>query len=160
MLMAYVAIFIIAAILEIISAALIFWFKDILHTVLALSFVFIINSAFFLMLNQPLLALLQLFIMVGGVSTYVFVGVSSASFSKFSHTNYIILAIASIAILALFSYKIIPAGTQVNQQNLLSSSLIAQALGSNAVLLYLIGIFVFGAGYGSVILMRKLGEKN
>ena len=75
--MGYIALFAIIALLEILSATLVFVFKDMLHVVLSFSALFIINSAIFMVLGQPFLALLQLFIMVGGVSTYLFVGVAS-----------------------------------------------------------------------------------
>jgi NADH:ubiquinone oxidoreductase subunit 6 (subunit J) len=158
--MAYVALFIILAMLEILSAILMYVFKDILHTVLALSALFIFNSAMFLILNQPFLALLQLFIMVGGVSTYIFVGVGSGGYSKFKNTNYKILAGVYVAIFLVFSIGLINVNPILSEQNSLTPSIIAQSLGQNVGLLYLIGLVLFGAGFGSIMLMRKLGDKK
>jgi NADH-quinone oxidoreductase subunit J len=156
--MAYVALFIILALLEILSAILMFLFKDILHAVLALSALFVVNSAIFLVVNQPFLALLQLFIMVGGVSTYIFVGVSSGSYSKFRNTNYTVLAIIYVVMFLLFSIKLLQMQVQpiVTEQNALTGSLIMQSLGQNVGLLYLLAILLFGAGFGSIVLMKKL----
>jgi len=158
--MAYVALFIIVALLEIISASLVFYFKDILHTVLALSALFVMNSGMFLILDQPLLALLQLFIMVGGVSTYIFVGVASSGLSKFRSTNYLLLIAFSAVIVVLFSVKTIQINTIIGQQNLVTGQTIAQALSSNIAMIYLIALMVFGTGLGSIVLIKKLGEKK
>lgn len=158
--MAYVVLLVILALLEITSALLIFVFKDILHTVLALSALFVFNSAMFLVLNQPFLALLQLFIMVGGVSTYVFVGVASPSFSKFRNTNLGLFAVIYVALFLLLLSRLSQASPILTEQNALTGPLIAQSLGQNAGMLYLIAIMLFGSGFGSIVLMKKLGDKR
>ncbi len=158
--MAYVALFVIVALLETMSATLMFLFKNILHTVLALSSIFVLNSVMFLMLGQPLLALLQLFIMVGGVSTYIFVGVGSASYSKFKNTNYAVLAVIYLAVFVLFAAKMTQVNPIITQQNSLTGALVAQSIGPNVGLLYLMATMLFGTGLGSIVLMRKLGEKK
>ncbi|MDE1871638.1 MAG: hypothetical protein KGI06_05375 [Candidatus Micrarchaeota archaeon] len=158
--MAYVAIFVIIALLEIISAILVFVFKNILHIVLALSSLFIFNSAMFFVLGQPLLALLQVFIMVGGISTYIFIGVAAGSYSKFRGTNYAVLAIVYVAIFALFSVKVMQSGIYANAQNTLTSVEVSQSLLQNSGLLYFLAIMLFGTGFGSILLMKKLGRKK
>jgi NADH-quinone oxidoreductase subunit J len=158
--MAYVALFIIVALLEVLSAALMFYFKDILHTVLALSSFFAFNSAMFLILNEPLLALLQLFIMIGGISTYVFVGVASSGYSKFKNTSYILLIVMVAVIAVLFSIKTLNINLVTNEQNVVTSQFIAQSLSSNLGIIYLLTILLFGTGLGSIILIKKLGEKK
>ncbi len=158
--MAYVTLFIIAALLELLSAALVLCFRNILHTILALSMLFVFNSAMFLILGQPLLALLQLFIMVGGISTYLFVGAASASYSKFRNTNYGLFAIMSILIFFLFTAKVGNTNPVSAEQNTLSVSLVSQSLGANVGILYLLTIMLFGVGIGSILLMKKLGGKR
>jgi NADH:ubiquinone oxidoreductase subunit 6 (subunit J) len=155
--MVYVALFLIVALLEIFSAILVFVFRNILHTVLVLSFLFILNSAVFLILSEPLLALLQLFIMVGGVSTYIFVGVSSPSYSKFKSTDYRAFVVIYLLIFILFSARITQANPIVAEQNRVSAQMISQSLASNAGFLYILAIMLFGTGLGSIILIRKLG---
>jgi NADH:ubiquinone oxidoreductase subunit 6 (subunit J) len=155
--MAYIALFATIALLEIVSAVLVFVFRNILHTILALALLFVFNSIMFLMLEQPLLALFQLFIMVGGVVTYIFVGVASSSYSKFKGTNYKILAIAYLAIFLLFSFKVVQSGQTANGHNILSTGLIQQSFESNIGIIYLLAIMLFGAGLSSIILIRKLG---
>ncbi|MGI0100767.1 MAG: hypothetical protein ACREBH_03580 [Candidatus Micrarchaeaceae archaeon] len=158
--MVYVVVFALIALLEVLSAVLMFAFKDITHVVLALSLLFVFNSAMFFMLSQPLLALLQLFIMVGGVSTYIFVGVASTGYSKFKATDYRVLAIAYVTIFVLFSAKIAQIGTSAAQDNILTAQMIGSSLSSNIGILYLIMIMLFGVGIGSIILVNKISDKR
>lgn len=157
--MVYAALFIIVALLELSSAVLVFFFRDIVHTVLSLSLLFVFNSVMFLILGQPLLALLQLFVMVGGVATYIFVGVGSASYSKFKSTDYKVLAVAYAFILVVFLARLANVGPIEAQQNILSSQIISQFFISDIGLVYLLTVMLFGVGFGSILLMKKLGEK-
>lgn len=158
--MSYPAVFITVAALEILSVILIFVFKDVLHSILALSSFFLLNSILFFMLEQPIIALLQLFIMVGGVTTYLFVGVASASYSHFKHTNYIALIFLSAATTFLFLYKVSDTRFLNTQQNFLSDQAISAALTSNIGLLYIIAFMLFSIGLGSIILLKNLGAKK
>ncbi len=77
------ALFLIVSVIALAFSVLVFVFKDILHAAIALSGVFLMNSLFFIVLSQPLLAVVQLFIMVGGITTFLFVGVAAAPYSRF-----------------------------------------------------------------------------
>jgi NADH:ubiquinone oxidoreductase subunit 6 (subunit J) len=158
--MVYLPLFVAVALLEVLSALLIFVFKDILHAVLALSAMFIFNSAIFLVLAQPLLALLQLFIMVGGVSTYAFVGVAAGSYSRFKHTDLLVFAGLVIIVTLTIYLKAGQAGVTASQQNTISKNLIAITLSNDAGMLYMATALLFGTGLGSIILMRKLGDRR
>lgn len=158
--MIYLALFIIFALLEVLSAALVLVFRNILHIVLALSFLFIFNSVMFLMLGQPFLALIQLFIMVGGISTYIFVGVGSTSYSKFKNVNKVAFVIAYLAIFALFVYKLYGIGVSSKGENIVSGAMISGSLSSGIGLLYMFAVMLFGVGFGSILLMKRLGEKQ
>lgn len=153
-----IVLFIIAAALEIGAAMLVFTFKDVLHSILALAFVFMLNSAILLMLAQPMLALLQLFIMVGGVATYAFVGASSSSYSRFRHTNVYVLAVSTIVLFLLLGYGALRSAPATGMQNTLSGASISQSLGSSVAMLYVMAVMLFGIGFGSILLMRKMGE--
>ena len=155
--MVYAALFITVALLEIFAAVFIFVFKDILHVVLSVSALFAFNSAMFFILSQPLLALLQLFIMVGGISTYIFVGVSSPGYSKFRSTNYLVFGIVYMLFLFVFTVKIAQVSPLSLQQNVLSGSIIANSITANYGVLYLLAVMLFGTGFGSILLMKKLG---
>ena len=98
------AIVAIIAVLELAAIAFIFISKSLLHSVISLTLAFVANSALFLAMQQPFLAIIQLFIFVGGISTYAIVGVASASFSKFPHTNRLAFIAVFIILLAVISY--------------------------------------------------------
>lgn len=154
--MVYTAMFIALASAELLSILLIFIFKDIVHSVLALATNFFINSLLFLMLDQPLLALIQLFIMVGGISTYLFVGIAPAGFSRFKRTSYILLLILSIAFFTACFYRVTSISFPVQQQNLLSGQALTTYLTSGIGQLYIITFVLFGVALGSIVILRKI----
>lgn len=158
--MVYAPIFYALAAIEIISIALIFVFKDALHSVLALSMAFFFNSVLFLALGQPLLALIQLFIMVGGVSTYVFVGVASIGLANFRHTRLAVLAALSVAAFLVLSYKMLSTQFPAVQANTFSIQQIAPAISSNVALFYLIVFMVFSIGLGSIVMLKRIGANR
>ncbi len=160
--MIYIVTYIVAALI-LIASALVFIFKDVLHIAVALSTVFLINSVLFLILQQPILAVIQLFIMIGGVSTYLFVGVAAASYSNFKYTNYIALVGLSIVIFSAITYgaystsTITQAGTS-NSINTFSSNSIASTFNSSYSIIsfYIIGIMLFSIAITAILLLNRL----
>lgn len=152
----YPIMFIALALVELLSIALIFVFKDVLHSVLSLAMAFFVNSLLFLMLDQPLLALLQLFVMVGGIATFLFVGVASVGASRFVHTNLPFLLALSVAFFLITFY--LAAGTPfpVQQQNPLSGTAIAGELASGSGQLYAMVFALFGVALGAIIMLRRI----
>ena len=154
----YPLVFIAVALVELASISMIFISRDVLHSVLALSAAFFFNSLLFLLLSQPLLALLQLFIMVGGISTYLFVGVAAVSYSRFKHTTYSALMILSVAFFTLLLYNSLGVGFPAQQQNPLSSAAISNYLSSGVGQLYIITFALFGIALGSILLLKRIGS--
>ncbi len=137
-----------------VSMLFVFRSRNMLHVMIGFSLVFVVGAVVFFMLNLPLLALLQLFIMVGGVSTYVFVGVSSESLSGFRHTSIGLLALLMALLIAMPLYRI--GGLQIGSgANTLSNGIIAASMGSDMGLFYMIALMLFGIGVGSIIIMRR-----
>lgn len=160
--MIYIITYIIAALI-LIASALVFVFKDVLHIAVLLSTVFLINSILFLILQQPLLAVIQLFIMIGGVSTYLFVGVASASYSDFKYTNYLSLIGLSIVIFSAITYGAYSTGaitqaSTANSINIYSTNSIASSFNSNYTLIsfYIIGIMLFSIAITAILLLNRL----
>ena len=152
-----------AAALIIIASALVFVFKDVLHVAVALTTVFLANSLLFLVLGQPILAIIQLFIMVGGVSTYLFVGVASASYSHFKYINYAALASLALLIFAIMAYGAVRSGTvasagTANATNTYSSNQIASSFSSGYTIasMYAIAAMLFSLSLGAILLLNKL----
>jgi NADH-quinone oxidoreductase subunit J len=136
------------------SALFIFKTKDMVHAILAFAVLAVVISALMLVLGLPLLALLQLFIMIGGVSTYLFVGASSENLSKFNHTNLPLLAALSLIIALPLIYWLGPIASG-NSANVLSTSALNGYISSDLQLFYLIAVLLFGVGVGSVLIIRK-----
>jgi NADH-quinone oxidoreductase subunit J len=160
--MIYLIALILAALI-VIGASLIFAFKDVLHVAVALSFVFLVNSLIFLLLNQPLLAVIQLFIMIGGVSVYLFVGVAAASYSHFKYTNYIALAAVAIALFAVMTYGAYNTGTVslAHSQALANSYSAAQVVSSltsryTIISLYAITLMLFLLATAAIPILNRL----
>ena len=149
--------------LAILSALLVFYFKRISHIAVAISALFFANSLLFLALDQPILAVIQLLIMVGGVSTYLFIGVGSAPYSRFKHVNWPALIISSIAIFVLVFYGLQESGALSS----LSASALPSPYSANSIMgsfastssllaLYAIMIMLFGLGIGAIKLLNRL----
>lgn len=141
------------------AAFALFRVKDLLHSVVLLTMLFISISLLYLAMSQVLLALLQMLVLVGGVSTYLFIGTASQSFSKFKHTNIPLLVIGSLIIFLAIAYPIITgaqsySGTGANAFSLQSQSAF---LGGDMVLFYIITLLLFGMGIGAIVIYRKLG---
>jgi len=150
------------AALILVCASLIFILKDVLHVALALSAVFFVNSLIFLVIGQPLLALIQLFIMVGGVSVYLFVGVAAAGYSHFKYTNYWVLAIVAIAIFSALLYGVYlhglsgPAAGQ--PPSAYTTAQVAVSLSSKYTLIaiYSIALMLFLVALSAIPLLNRL----
>lgn len=149
-----------------VAALLVFVFRDVLHTAIALSAVFFINSLVFLFLGQPLLAAVQLLIMVGGVSVYLFVGVAAASYSNFRHTNYAALAAVAAVVFAVMAYGAYGSGTLaalhgLQQVNQYSSQQVAASLASRYTIaaLYSIALMLFLLALAAIPLLKELRLK-
>lgn len=145
----------ISAIISVCAAFLIFRAREMTHAMVGFLIVSISTGAVLAILGLPLLALMQLFIMVGGVSTYLFVGVSSENLSRFRHTSFPILVVLAIALAAVPIYKVLTIGIAGGPQNSLSGTSLAYGISGNIVLFYMLAIMLFGIGIGSIVMMRK-----
>jgi NADH:ubiquinone oxidoreductase subunit 6 (subunit J) len=162
--MIYIPVLVITALI-IIASVLVFLLRDVLHVAVFLTIVFLLNSLLFLELQQTILALIQLFIMVGGVSIYLFVGVASASYSKFRYTNKIPLVVVSLALFSVMAYGAYSnspggfSGSQINSTvNVYSSSQLVSSFSSSytIVSLYTVVIMLSLLALGAILLLNKL----
>lgn len=152
-------VFAVIAVVELTAIVLMFKSKRMLHAMAAFA-MFLFGIAFVLaLLGLALLALLQIFIMVGGISTYMFVGVASENLSKFNHTSAIALAVMAIILFLALSYRFYNVQTtQANGINTLSNSNLAKFVGSDVALFYMIALLLFGSGMASIILIKRIGR--
>ncbi|MGC8585933.1 MAG: hypothetical protein ACP5K5_00070 [Candidatus Micrarchaeia archaeon] len=151
------AIFLAVAALELISIIVIFVFKNVLHSIIMLAVAFVISSVLFAAMQQPLLALLQLFIVVGTILTYFFIGVASAGISRFKHTSYTLLAILSITMFMVLAYM--SNGVNFTGQNMLTKADIVNYVSGSIWLIYFLTLVLFSVGLSGIILLKRLGER-
>jgi NADH:ubiquinone oxidoreductase subunit 6 (subunit J) len=152
--MADPSLFIVIALFTIASALLVFLFRKIVHSVLALTAAFIMSAVIFLYLGQTLIALLQALIFVGGLSTYLIVAIGvEEKGQKYSDPRVFLLTTiilaAGFSIMALQSGNPTPAA-----QNIMQDSA-AASLQSYYALIFAAVLLLFSAAMGSVIFIKK-----
>jgi NADH:ubiquinone oxidoreductase subunit 6 (subunit J) len=145
----------VSVIVAVVAALSVFRAKEMSHAMVGFLFVSVSTAALLALLGLPLLALLQLFIMVGGVSTYLFVGVSSENLSRFRHTSFPVLFILAICLAVVPVYKVLAAGTASPVTGALGSATIAAGISGNLALFYMLGVLLFGIGIASIVMMRS-----
>ncbi len=132
----------------------IFYQKSIMRAVIALSVSFIASSLIFFILNQEFIALLQLFVFVGGMSTYLIVAVSS-EYKKINRIDFIKIGVAAIIISMSFSllFTVINFNTANTAPGM--SVYFATAFEEYYPIIIAAVIMLFLAAIGSVIVIRK-----
>ena len=150
--------FVASAVLALASALLVFVFRDILHTVLALTALFMFNSALFLLLGQPLLAVVQLFILVGGISTFLFVGVASAELMEFKFNRLVALVLLWAFVFAVIAYPLYGKGysLQETSNNIFGASDIASSLLQYNAVFYVMLVTLFAVSLGAVVALKRM----
>lgn len=150
-----VILFAIVSIGAIVLSYLVFVLKDVLHAALALASLFFFNSLFFLLVGQPLLAVVQLFIMVGGIATFLFVGVGSIAYSRFRHTRMVTLVIIWAALFLTLTAALNGISFTAGQPSTFWAGNIASSLDSSAPLFYVMALAMFGVSLGAILLLKK-----
>ncbi len=154
------ALFLAVAALEFVSIALIVAFRDIMHSSLALASLFFMNSLLFLMMQQGLLAVVQLFVLVGGISTYMVIGVASGSFSRFRHSRPTAMAIVAAVLFALMTYPLSSMSFTNMQSNIATSAVVSGSLEAYIGIFYLMTFLLFAIALGSIVLLNAAGGKK
>lgn len=149
-------VFVVSGLVAFGAALFMFKAREMSHAMIGFLLVTIAAAGLLVVLDLPLLALLQLFIMVGGVSTYLFVGVSSENLSKFRHTSLPVLVVLAIVVAAVPIYKISMIRGIGGQSNVINSGLLSSAISGNLVLFYMLAILLFGIGIGSIVVVKNL----
>jgi NADH:ubiquinone oxidoreductase subunit 6 (subunit J) len=141
----------------VISSIALFLQKKLLRSVIFLALTAIISSLILIYLGQVLVALLQLLVFVGGLSTYLVVAVATEEKQeKLSSKARLIFASIVIAMgLSLLVYSVQP--TPAGAGNDFSTA--AQfAFSSYYVLLFASIFLLFAAAIGSILVMKKFSR--
>lgn len=148
---------IIIALLEIISASMIFILRGIMHVGVALSVLFFFNSLMFLAANQPLLAIIQLFVMIGGIATYLMIGVASIPLSKFKHARLPYIFMFAVAIFVVVMYPMLSGMSFSNVvQTQLTAATLESEQGGSIGIFYILTLLLFSTGLASIVLFKRI----
>jgi NADH-quinone oxidoreductase subunit J len=153
----YFVLFAVLSLVELASLMLLYLLKDALHSVLALAVALSASALILLALQQPLIALMQLFITVGGIATYLLAAVASVDTKPSVSANMAALALLSIALFATLCYVTSGTGFTMQQGAVLSVQSIVSSMSANVTLLYTVTLALFCIGIGAIALMRKIG---
>ncbi|MDE1761976.1 MAG: hypothetical protein KGH78_02155 [Candidatus Micrarchaeota archaeon] len=130
--------------------------RELFKAAIGLAFVFIAVSGFVLLMGQPLLALFQLFILVGGLSTYLIVAVASEARTQFNHVDwrmfvgvFVVLAIVLTYAVSVNTPHVLGSGGETSQE-LISS------ISNYYALMAAVAFAVFAIGIGSILLIKRV----
>jgi len=132
--------------------------KRLIRAAIALAFSFIGSSFIFLILQQSVLAMLQLFVFVGGLSTYLIIAVASESKASknISLRNLVAAIVALFIVFSFIIYKFAYVNTSTGIYN---GSFVGSAGIAIAHYYALLGIIIFlpfASAIGSILLIKRL----
>jgi len=148
--------FVLIAIFTLGSAFFVYLSKSIMRSAIALAITFFGGSLAILFTGESILALMQLLIFVGGLSTY-FIITLSLEREKSRNANLIYFSILAIVIasslIIMFMQSSEPANAQIIQNGFLTSFTNSEE--NTYYLLYIIAFLPFAGAIGSIILIRR-----
>ena len=146
-------VFIAIALLTIAGGLAVFLSRSLLHSVLALTATFFSSALVFAYLGQNFIALLQLFVFVGGLSTYLVVAVAGEeSRHSFSPARFIlVLVVASLGLSAIFLSSRLY--TAPNGNSFIAAA--GPALAAYYPMLFALALLLFSTVIGSIIIMKR-----
>lgn len=145
------------AILTALSSVLVFLQRKLVHAVLALTMAFSMSAVLFLVLNQTFVALLQLLVFVGGLSTYLMVSLANEEKGR----RYIRISFFIPIVIALSIWFAYFAQLSLHSETASGSSMDATfsvAIAQYYPLFYGIAALLFAAAFGSVLFIKKFSR--
>lgn len=140
----------------VVAGTLVFVQRRLLHAVIALAVVAAVSALIFLYLGQPLVALLQLLIFVGGLSTYLMVAVAAEE-KRVSLRGTVVFTASFVLIAAVFIAVIyaLPAQAQSGASFVaLAGAALPQYYGIILATLFLL----FAVAMASVLVIKKFSK--
>ncbi|MCL5419615.1 MAG: hypothetical protein M1354_01915 [Candidatus Marsarchaeota archaeon] len=149
----YTVAFLSLAAVTVASSLAIFIFKRLMHAVLALTSVFLGSALIILLLGQPIVALLQLFIFVGGLSTYLMVAIAAEEKSAYiSMASFIPVAVGLSLALLFFTSRAVAAVPDAGSS---MAQTFPSAFQEYYPVLFAVVLLLSAAAVGSVLFIRK-----
>ncbi len=143
--------FIVLAVFTVGAAIAMFFQRSLLRSVTALTLSFVGSAVIFYIIGQDLIALLQLLVFVGGLSTYLIIAVSSENREVKKLPRLMVLAIIFTAGLSIVFVS--PFAAAQNAADIQVYA--ATAFNNYYQLLFVIALALFGAAMASVLVIRK-----
>ena len=149
--------FIFLAAVGIVSGIVLLAQKSLFKSAIALAIVFISVGGFIMLTGQTLITLFQLFILVGGLSTYLIVAVASERESVFRHVDMRVFAVVFVIFGALMAYAV-ATNTPSSAAQATPGGLaeVAASINSYYALMGAIVFLMFALGIGSIMLIKKV----
>ncbi len=137
-----------------ISALYMFLSRKLMHAVVGLALAFTGTALAFLVMGQTIIAILQMLVFVGGLSTYLVVAVASEERSSMMlKAQYFIVALAAMLIAVVFAMWQVPQRSIVYPSAFLAS--FSSALSGQYAVFYVIVALLFGTLISSVLILRR-----
>jgi NADH:ubiquinone oxidoreductase subunit 6 (subunit J) len=141
------------------TALYVFLAKKIMHAVAALASVFTGSAVVFLILGQTLVALLQMLVFVGGLSTYLVVAVASEERkAMLIRLPYFAAAMVLILITLLMLMGSAPTGAVGEDHGASFLSSASSAFQSQYAVFYIIAALLFGTVISGVFVIKKFSR--
>ena len=148
-------VFIALAALAVIASIFIFLQKRLIHAVLFLAIVFVSSSIIFLLLGQTLIAVLQMLIFVGGLSTYLIVAVATEEKGANLISIKWLLALSIVLSIGLSASILVhvPSQNAPSPSGFLGAA--SRAFSNSYAMLYMILVLLFSVSISGVLVLRK-----
>ncbi len=143
------------AALMVLSALVIFTSRRLVHAILALTAAFTGSAVIFLLLGQVFVAMLQLLVFVGGLSTYLMVAIAYEEKQRryISYRNFFIVAVAVAFCLYAFTYMAVGQGVSPNGYSMVAS--FGAALQDYYFVIFGAVVLLFASAVGSALFLKK-----
>ena len=147
--------FAIVAAIILISAVFILIEKKLVHAVMVLSLVFLGSALLFFLLGQTLMALLQLLVFVGGLSTYLVVAVATEEKSAklISLRRFLVLALVLFVGTGVLLLNYLPSGNNNVSADFLGAA--SSAFQNSYAMFYAMLVLLFAVSISSVLIIKK-----
>lgn len=143
--------------LTILSSIFVFLQRKLVHAVFALTMAFASSSMLMLIIGQPFIALLQLLVFVGGLSTYLMVSLANEEKGKRYLRLGIFVPIVIILVVWFFFFAQLAIGASVLGSSNINMTFTA-ALQQFYPLLYMVVVLLFASALGSVLFIKKFAK--
>ena len=150
-----IVIFVLLTVVGVVSAMAILAQKELFKASIGLAFVFVVVSGLIFVMGQGVIALLQLFILVGGLSTYLIVAVAAERQTGFEHVDPRIFIPVFLVIAAVLFYAIVSNTQQGSGSNVSIGAEFAAAISTYYALIAGAVFLVFAVGIGSIMLIKR-----